>query len=177
MSGGDSPCIGLEIRFGFKSNHKRDGQERLWGASCFAAPGALIMPIANFAVPFSGLDPWDARPLHVCHTLRRPVRAELQDGSLRQVASRRRQRRKTLHPRIAAGTATVAATMPRSVQLGSGKSQSVIVKIATLVPATARHRQSEAIPFGRCAMPAHCKRPAVRTSPKRTPAKTEVKTG
>ena len=35
------------------------------------------MPIANFAVPFSGLDPWDARPLHVCHTLRRPVRAEI----------------------------------------------------------------------------------------------------
>jgi hypothetical protein len=54
------PFGGLDIRFGFESNHQWNGQERLWGAFSFAAPGALIIPIASFAVAFTGLDPWDA---------------------------------------------------------------------------------------------------------------------
>lgn len=49
------PCGSLDIWFGFESNHQRNGQERLWGASSFAAPGALIMPIASFAVPFADI--------------------------------------------------------------------------------------------------------------------------
>ena len=48
-------CGGLDIWFGFESNHQRNGQERLWGASSFAAPGVLIMPIASFAVPFADI--------------------------------------------------------------------------------------------------------------------------
>lgn len=52
-----------------------------WGAPCFATPGALIIPIASFAVPFSRLAPWYAMmpafaAAPVCHTFRCPVRAE-----------------------------------------------------------------------------------------------------